>query len=332
MIEAINLTKIYNGVPVVDGVSFQVGEGETLGLIGTSGCGKTTTLKMLNRLVEATSGQVLIAGIDVRDRNPEKLRQSMGYVIQNTGLFPHYTVAQNIAVVPKLLRWSESQINQRVGELLELVGLAPSQFANRYPKELSGGQQQRVGLARALAGNPPIILMDEPFGALDQITRSQIQQEFKQLESLLNKTIVIVTHDITEAVTLCDKICLMDRGKIQQFGTPKELLFQPANQFVQDFFDEQRFQVELRVTSLKDLLPWLGQIETNPLDLDRLPAYPDHTSLLTVLEQNHLKQSHLEQNQTSFADTQIVIQNSDGEKLIITTRENLLAAFYRMKA
>ncbi len=257
MIEAIELTKEYNGVTVVDKVCFQVLVGETLGLIGTSGCGKTTTLKMLNRLIDPTSGQVLIAGHDVLTRKPEPLRQSIGYVIQNTGLFPHYTVAENIAVVPQLLKWKEKKISRRTAELLQLVGLAPDKFARRYPHELSGGQQQRVGLARALAADPPIILLDEPFGALDQITRRQIQKEFKQMGSLIQKTMVLITHDVFEAVTLCDRICLMDKGKVQQIGTPKELIFRPQNQFVRDFFQVYLFQLKLQVTTLQDLTPWL---------------------------------------------------------------------------
>lgn len=234
-IETIALTKKYPGVTAVDRVSFSIAPGETFGLIGTSGCGKTTTLKMLNRLIEPTSGKIFIEGEDIRQSKPEKLRQGIGYVIQNTGLFPHYTVAENVAVVPRLQQWKEKRIGDRTAKLLKLVGLPPEQFTRRYPRELSGGQQQRVGLARALAADPPIVLLDEPFGALDRITRSQIQQEFKQLESLLNKTMVLVTHDVMEAVTLCDRLCLMDRGKVEQIGTPKQLLFQPHNAFVRNF-------------------------------------------------------------------------------------------------
>ena len=175
MIEAIELTKKYQGLPAVNRISFEVAEGETLGLVGTSGCGKSTTLKMLNRLIEPTSGRVVIAGEDARQIQPEKLRRGMGYAIQNTGLFPHYTVAENVTVVPRLLQWPEKRIAFRCEELLAMVGLPPEKFASRYPHELSGGQQQRVGLARALAADPPIILLDEPFGALDRITRRQIQ-------------------------------------------------------------------------------------------------------------------------------------------------------------
>ncbi|BAZ06407.1 ABC transporter ATP-binding protein [Calothrix sp. NIES-3974] len=318
MIEAVNLTKIYNGLKVVDQVSFQVKEGETLGLLGTSGCGKTTTLKMLNRLIEPDSGRVLIEGEDISKRQPEKLRQRIGYVMQNSGLFPHYTVAENIAVVPRLLGWPKQRIRDRIIELLHLVGLPPESFAHRYPQELSGGQQQRVGLARSLAADPPLILMDEPFGALDQITRSQIQQEFLQLESLLRKTIVIVTHDVFEAVTLCDRICLLNQGKIQQLGTPKQLVFQPQNEFVRDFLAEYQFQLELKVTTVQDLLPWL---QPTAIKGNNPQVYTKDTSLLTILEQV----------KTSLSRDEIVIQKGNNQIDFTTTAENLLSAFYGWK-
>ena len=318
MIEVTNLTKQYKDLTVVDNISFRVAEGETLGLIGTSGCGKTTTLKMLNRLIEPDSGQILIAGQEISRRRPEVLRQSIGYVIQNIGLFPHYTVADNVAVVPRLLKWKENHIVRRTSELLQLVGLPPEKFARRYPQELSGGQKQRVGLARALAVDPPIILLDEPFGALDQITKRQIQQEFKQLESLLHKTIVLVTHDIFEAVTLCDRICLMDQGKIRQIGTPKELIFNPCNDFVRNFFQAYLFQLELQVTTIKDLLPSLS---TNETVTENCQEYEENTSLLTVLEQI----------QTSLKNSFIQIKNSQGKTISIVSCEDLLAAFYQFK-
>ncbi len=270
MIEVRALTKRYQRVAAVQEVSFQVAEGETLGLIGTSGCGKTTTLKMLNRLIEPTSGQILIGGQDICQRQPDKLRRSIGYVIQNTGLFPHYTVADNIAVVPRLLKWREKRIAQRTHELLELVGLPAGQFARRYPHELSGGQQQRVGLARALAADPPIVLLDEPFGALDRITRNQIQEEFKRWESLLHKTMVLVSHDIFEAVKLCDRLCLMDGGKIQQLATPRELIFEPRNNFVSDFFQANRFQLELQPTFRRFLLEFIVFLKVCRIRLTRI--------------------------------------------------------------
>lgn len=318
MIEAIALTKEYNGVRAVDEVSFEVGEGETLGLIGTSGCGKTTTLKMLNRLIEATSGTIFLGGKDIRQRQPEKLRQGIGYVIQNTGLFPHFTIAENIAVVPRLLKWQEKRIIQRTTELLNLVGLPSEQFAHRYPKELSGGQQQRVGLARALAADPPIILLDEPFGALDQITRRQMQQEFKRLKSLLSRTMVLVTHDVFEAVMLCDRLCLMDQGKIQQFGTPKELIFYPKNEFVRDFFGINRFQLELQITCLKDILPWLQNQEFRDISFK---VYSENISLLEIIENI----------ESSLQSSGIKMNAQEVNSVLTASCEEILAAFYQMK-
>ena len=319
MIEALELTKKYQGLTAVNRVSFVVAEGETLGLIGTSGCGKSTTLKMLNRLIEPTSGRVVIAGEDTRKLPPEKLRRRMGYAIQNTGLFPHYTVAENVAVVPRLLQWKEKRIARRSEELLAMVGLPPGKFASRYPHELSGGQQQRVGLARALAAEPPIVLLDEPFGALDRITRRQIQQEFKQLESLLRKTVVLVTHDIFEAVTLCDRLCVMDRGRVQQIGTPKELIFRPANDFVRDLFAAERFQLELYVTRLQDVLPWVS-----PQPPSRAPSktYRENQHLLTVLE---------EIEESSLKSSLVQICDRLGQPLLTTNCQDLLAGFYQFK-
>lgn len=258
MIHIANLTKVYNGAEVVRSLSFSVAEGETLVLLGTSGCGKTTTLKMINRLVEPTSGSIAVGGVDVRTLKPEVLRRGIGYVIQHGGLFPHYTVAQNIATVPRLLGWEEQRVRQRTAELAEQLHLPPQEFLHKYPHQLSGGQQQRVGLARALAANPPIVLLDEPFGALDPITRASIRREFRHMDELKNKTMVLVTHDVAEACELGDRICLMDKGNVQQLGTPKELLFAPANEFVRAFFNEQRTQLQLAVLTIKDLLPHMA--------------------------------------------------------------------------
>lgn len=318
-LEAIALTKKYRGVTAVEEVSFGISPGETFGLIGTSGCGKTTTLKMLNRLIEPTSGQIFIEGKDIRKSNPEKLRQDIGYVIQNTGLFPHYTVAENVAVVPRLKKWKEKRISDRAAKLLELVGLPAADFAHRYPRELSGGQQQRVGLARALAADPPIVLLDEPFGALDRITRSQIQQEFKRLESLLDKTMVLVTHDVMEAVTLCDRLCLMDRGQVKQIGTPQELIFQPNNEFVRDFFDTNRFQLELSVTELRELLPWLKPLTAGEA---KHKQYRQTQSLLEVLE---------DVEASSLKSSLVAIGDRHERQLLTTNCQELLNAFYQYK-
>jgi osmoprotectant transport system ATP-binding protein len=279
-IEFSGVTKTFGETTAVDDVSFCVRPGETFVLLGTSGCGKTTTLRIINRLIEPTRGAVRIAGSDAADANPETLRRDIGYVIQDIGLFPHYTTAKNIAVVPELLGWDSERIRARSRELLHLVGLDPEVFADRYPHELSGGQQQRVGLARALAADPAIVLMDEPFGALDPLTRREIQREFKRLEALLKKTTVLVTHDVFEACDLGDRICLLDRGRVQQIGPARELLFDPANDFVHRFFRSNRFLLELKVYTLQDVLPHLPK--RTPADDD--PVFSHRESLLDVLE------------------------------------------------
>lgn len=258
MIVLKEVSKQFGAVKAVNNVSFTVQEGETLILLGTSGCGKTTTLRMINRLIEPSAGEIFVNNRAIAGLPPETLRRGMGYVLQNTGLFPHYTIAENIAVVPKLLHWSPEKIQSRTRELLQKLRLAPEQLA-LYPDQLSGGQQQRVGLARALVANPPILLMDEPFGALDPITRATIRREFKELDELKNKTIVMVTHDVAEAFALGDRICLMDEGKIQQLGTPAKLLLQPANPFVQSFLQEQRLSLELKTLPVSAVDDFAGR-------------------------------------------------------------------------
>ena len=251
MIEVNNLSKVIDNTKTVDNISFSISKGETFVLLGTSGCGKTTTLKMINRLIEPTSGEIFIGGKNITEKIPENLRKNIGYVIQNAGLFPHYTVEQNISIVPNLLHWEKEKTKNRVNELLKLVSLAPDEFLNRYPHELSGGQKQRVSIARALASDPQIILLDEPFGALDQITRAQIRKEFKTLESLINKTMILVTHDVVEALELGDKICLMNKGKIEQAGTPHELISSPKNSFVKSFFESVQKEISEALLKLK---------------------------------------------------------------------------------
>jgi osmoprotectant transport system ATP-binding protein len=219
----------------VDDVSFHLPSGQTLCLIGTSGCGKSTTLKMINRLIEPTSGEILIDEVDARSLDPIVLRRRIGYVIQQVGLFPHFTIAENIGLVARLDGWDETRIRKRVGELMEMANL-PAEMGARYPHELSGGQQQRVGVIRALMLDPAGILMDEPFGALDPITRSALQDEFARLQREMKKTIVLVTHDLAEAVKLGNLVGLMDRGRLIQCGPPDALMSHPANPFVEEFF------------------------------------------------------------------------------------------------
>ncbi|WP_379963293.1 ABC transporter ATP-binding protein [Epilithonimonas sp. UC225_85] len=252
MITVESVSKNFNGKPAVDNISFQANDKEIIVLLGTSGCGKTTTLKMINRLIEADSGNILIDGKNIREQKIEDLRMGIGFVMQHSGLFPHYTVKQNIAVVPELLKWNKKKIQSRTEELLHKLHLS-EEVLSRFPNELSGGQQQRVGIARALIANSPILLMDEPFGALDNITKTDIHSEFKSLEEIKNKTIILVTHDVQEAFELGHRICLMDKGKIIQTGTPKEMLYRPTNDFVKDFFAENRLLLEYKVASLNDL-------------------------------------------------------------------------------
>ena len=251
-----NLIKQYHGRPVVDNLSFSVAKGEVLVLLGTSGSGKSTTLRLINRLIEKDAGKIMVDGEDIEASAPYMLRRKIGYVIQNIGLFPHHTVAQNIGTVPKLLSWSHHRINTKVTDLLRQVNL-PLTLADSMPHELSGGQQQRVGIARALAADPSLMLMDEPFGALDPITRHQLQTEFTQWKKQLNKAIVLVTHDVVEAFQLGDNICLLDQGRVQQLGKPKDLLFKPANSFVTTFFDQHREQLDLHVIKLFNLCPYI---------------------------------------------------------------------------
>lgn len=241
MIVVKNITRSYGTHKAVDNLSFAVGKGENVVFLGTSGSGKTTLLKMINRLIEPDSGEIRIEGRLITEQRPEQLRRGIGYVFQNNGLFPHYTIEENIGIVPRLLGWEGGRIGQRVTSLMEKLRLSPDQYRAAYPNELSGGQQQRVGIARALAADPPILLMDEPFGALDPITRARVKKDFMELDELRSKTIILVTHDVLEAFELADSIFLMDGGRIVQQGTADHLFNHPATQYVKDFFEGQRY-------------------------------------------------------------------------------------------
>ncbi|MCB5911031.1 betaine/proline/choline family ABC transporter ATP-binding protein [Streptomyces pinistramenti] len=251
-----NLTKIYPGSqgPAVESVNMEIKAGELVVFVGPSGCGKSTTLKMINRLIEPTSGRIRIGDEDVTDMDPVRLRRKVGYAIQSSGLFPHMTVAQNIALVPKMVGWSKAKVKSRVEEMLDLVGLDPAEFHHRYPRQLSGGQQQRVGVARALAADPPVLLMDEPFGAVDPITRDHLQDELIRLQHELHKTICFVTHDFDEAIKLGDRIAVLrERSHIAQFDTPEAILTNPADDFVSGFVGAGAALKRLNLTRVRDV-------------------------------------------------------------------------------
>ena len=256
MIELERLTKIYpeSQHPAVDGVSLTIPEGNICIFIGPSGCGKTTLMRMINRLLPITSGKVLIGGKNIYDVNEIELRRGIGYVIQQIGLFPNMTVRNNIAVVPRLLGWDAARIDNRVDELLDMVQLEPNIFRGRYPRELSGGQAQRVGVARAMAVDPPYMLMDEPFGAIDPINRAVLQDEFLRIQEKIKKTIIFVTHDIDEAIKMGDMICLLRDGALEQFGTPEELLTRPKNSFVKDFVGADRALKRLNLMTASEAM------------------------------------------------------------------------------
>ena len=279
MIAVENVSKKFGDTLAVNQVSFEVKAGETLVLLGTSGSGKTTMLRMINRLLQPTAGNISLNNKSILSEQPEVLRRSMGYVLQGYGLFPHYTVAENIAVVPRLLNWPKDKIQERVKDLLGKLQLPPEKYAQAYPHQLSGGQKQRVGLARALAANPPVLLMDEPFGALDPLTRADVRREFKELDELKAKTIILVTHDVQEAFELGHTICLMDKGAVVQTGTPADLIFIPANNFVKSFFAKQELQLRLQALTLKDI--WENLI---PTDVNSEAAFPSHKNVWEAME------------------------------------------------
>ena len=239
---------------MLSNISLEIEEGQLVVLIGASGCGKTTTLKMINRLVKPTSGKIFINNQDISKVDVIKLRRNIGYVIQQTGLFPHMTIKENIEIIPNVQKKDQKEITQKTYELMEMVGLECETFLNRYPKELSGGQQQRVGVARAFATDPDIILMDEPFSALDPITRSGLQEELVELQSKFHKTIVFVTHDMDEAIKIADKICIMNKGEIVQYDTPENILKNPANEFVSEFVGKNRIWTSPEFIKAEDIM------------------------------------------------------------------------------
>ena len=262
MITFDHVTKIYEGkTKAVDDVSFTVDKGDTVVLLGPSGCGKTTLLRMVNRLESITDGDILLEGQSTRHLDRIALRRNIGYVIQSTGLFPNMTIEENVTIVPDLLGWDKKKKRDRFNELMELTGLPPDEYRRRYPHELSGGQQQRIGVARALAANPPVMLMDEPFGALDPIIREKLQDEFLHIQREVQKTVLFVSHDIDEAVKMGDKIVLMRNGRIMQYDTPSEILTRPKNEFVSQFVGKDRAIKSLSLHTVRDLQEVIGLVE-----------------------------------------------------------------------
>jgi len=292
MIRLDHVSKVFPGSerPAVNDLSFEVPAGEIVVLVGPSGCGKTTTLKMINRLIEPTSGEIWIDGARSTTQEPPLLRRRIGYVIQQIGLFPHRTIAQNIATVPSLLGWDSEKTKERVTELIHLVGLEED-VADRYPSELSGGQQQRVGVARALAADPPVLLMDEPFGAVDPIVRARLQEELKVLQASLHKTIVFVTHDIDEAISLGDRVALLNVGGVlEQYAPPEELLRSPANDFVTEFLGSERGLRRLSLIAVDTTALEPGPVvEASSPSVAAMSAMSEHgTDWVAVVEHGRL--------------------------------------------
>lgn len=271
MIRLENVGKTYaDGTEAVKDLSMRISEGEFCVFLGPSGCGKTTSMKMINRLIPLTTGKIYIDGADTMRLNQNELRRGIGYAIQNIGLFPHLTVEENIATVPMLLKWPKEKRHKRARELLNLVGMDPDTYLARYPSELSGGQQQRIGVARCLGADPPILLMDEPFGAIDPITRSKLQDEFLKIQAKIRKTIAFVTHDINEAIKMGDTIALMRKGELVQYDTPAALLGSPKNEFVRDFIGADRVLKGLRLLRAKNVMqepPLLVRIGEDPMEI-----------------------------------------------------------------
>ena len=304
MIEFRNVTKSFKAAPVLRDISFTIEKGDLVAIIGASGCGKTTTLKMINRLIQPTSGEILINGKNIADIDVIELRRGMGYVIQQTGLFPHMTVRENIEIIPRSEKKPAEEISRRKLELMEMVGMNPNEFLDRYPTELSGGQQQRIGVARAFATDPEIILMDEPFSALDPITRVQLQEELISLQAQLKKTIVFVTHDMDEAIKIADKLCIMKDGEILQYDTPEQVLKNPCNSFVSDFVGKNRIWTSPDFIKVKDImienpvtcspaLPLLKCIEKMRSNkVDSLMVVDREAKLLGILKASQVRARH----------------------------------------
>ncbi|RKD31777.1 ABC transporter ATP-binding protein [Thermohalobacter berrensis] len=324
MIRFENVSKVYeDGFKAIDNMNLHIKKGELLVLIGPSGCGKTTTMKMINRLIEPTEGKIFIDNKEISKINPVELRRNIGYVIQQIGLLPHMTIGENVALVPKLKKWDEKKYMKRVKELLDLVGLEPNIYINRYPAELSGGQQQRVGVIRALAADPPIILMDEPFSALDPISREQLQDELVRLQEEINKTIVFVTHDMDEALKIADRICIMKEGKIVQLDKPEKILQNPANDFVKNFIGEERLERSNVLPSINDVLVEPMTIEPNQTlknAVGKMRKYNMDNLIVVDMNGNYLGVVNIWDIEEKFQDNKLLVK--DVMKPIPSVNEN----------
>lgn len=305
MIKVENITKRFKNRTVLKSISFQIEKGEFVSIIGPSGCGKTTLLKMINRLIKPTSGKIYINGENIYDKDPITLRRNMGYVIQQNGLFPHMTIKDNIEIIPRLEKKKSEEICKRTIELMNMVDLNPDEYLNRYPSELSGGEQQRIGVARAFANDTDIVLMDEPFSALDPITRADLQNELLNLQSKLNKTIVFVTHDMDEALKLSNKICLMKDGEIIQFDEPEKILKEPENEYVESFVGKNRIWDNPEYIRAQDIMTNINNnfgitgfftLIANKGKYKKIPKikYDENiTSILKILDENKAESLHV---------------------------------------
>ncbi|MEH7746209.1 ABC transporter ATP-binding protein [Neobacillus drentensis] len=362
MIEFKNIVKKYRSKPIIKPFSLEIEAGQLVVFIGPSGCGKTTLLKMINKLIQPTSGKIFVNGTDISTMNPIELRRNIGYVIQNTGLFPHMSIKENLELIPKLKGEDPASIATKTGELLELVGLDPKEYLHRYPKELSGGQQQRIGVARAFSTNSDIILMDEPFSALDPVTRSSLQDELFQMQKELNKTIIFVTHDMDEAIKIADKICILKDGDILQYDTPENILKNPANDFVEDFIGKRRvwnnpellmaedimIPNPVKITSMRTVLQAIEIMKDQKVDslmvtdknnvlkglvtLKSIQLLNRTTSIEKVMEQNVLSVSQ-DANLISVLATMnehkigyVPVVNSHNQLIGLITRSSILSA------
>ncbi|TWD92305.1 osmoprotectant transport system ATP-binding protein [Neobacillus bataviensis] len=362
MIEFKNIVKKYRTKTIINPFSLKIDAGQLVVFIGPSGCGKTTLLKMINKLIQPSAGQIFVNGNDITTMNPIELRRNIGYVIQNTGLFPHMSIKENLELIPKLKGEDPASIEKKTNELLELVGLEPKEYLHRYPKELSGGQQQRIGVARAFSTNSDIILMDEPFSALDPVTRSSLQDELFQMQKELNKTIIFVTHDMDEAIKIADKICILKDGDILQYDTPENILKNPANQFVEDFIGKRRvwnnpellmaedimIQKPVKITAMRTVLQAIEVMKDHKVDslmvtdkhnilrglvtLKSIQLLNRNLSIEMVMEQNVLSVSE-DANLISVLATMnahkigyLPVVNSTSQLTGLITRSSILSA------